>query len=192
MEKKNAYKLLPLRTCIVIFATLLVCASHIPTANALYIEVDKYVSTDSVNWYESIAIDESDDVYYKIEVSYISAYIVWSEHVGLDDVDIGLVDDLSDSTSWVLWNVDEGDPLVWSQIFGPFAITEDTINTVTATFYFWYNISSPPGWRQLEQMSDTTTVTVNTSTSVPDASIMLLLGSSLIGLGVFSRKSKRR
>jgi hypothetical protein len=29
-----------------------------------------------------------------------------------------------------------------------------------------------------------------TSTSVPDASVMLLLGSSLLGLGVFSRKSK--
>jgi HYDIN/CFA65/VesB-like, Ig-like domain len=29
------------------------------------------------------------------------------------------------------------------------------------------------------------------STSVPDASIMLLLGSSLMGLAVFSRKSKR-
>ena len=31
----------------------------------------------------------------------------------------------------------------------------------------------------------------SSSTSVPDASIMLLLGSSLMGLAVFSRKSKR-
>lgn len=32
---------------------------------------------------------------------------------------------------------------------------------------------------------------ITASTSVPDASIMLLLGSSLFGLGLFSRKSKR-
>ena len=33
--------------------------------------------------------------------------------------------------------------------------------------------------------------TLNTANSIPDASVMWLLGSSLMGLAVFSRKSKR-
>jgi hypothetical protein len=32
---------------------------------------------------------------------------------------------------------------------------------------------------------------ISSITSVPDASVMLLLGSSLMGLAVFSRKSKK-
>ena len=76
-----------------------------------------------------------------------------------------------------------------------FAFSSDEVNEIRGTvLYDWGDLlgnTYPYGYYEDIYLSRGGASGIQQSTSVPDASIMLLLGSSLIGLAVFSRKSKR-
>jgi len=159
----NRYRIHLTRVAILTFITaiIFVVGPHIPSVYASkMVDVEKYVSSDGNNYFDQICIEDPSDVYFKIIVSNLGDAL-------LQDVSIN---DTMWNYSIQLGGLNPGMALtVTDRVF----ISENIVNSATVEAF--YN-----GHR----FHDADTA----SASLPDASIMLLLGSSLIGLTIFSKR----